>query len=604
MTEERADGQLRQSGFSFALALVLAAAAYWALGYTGLRFGALLHPYVSGPVWPSAGFALALILVYGYRYWPAIFIGALAVNLEVGAALPVAGGIGAAKALSSVFGAYVLKRFADFQPQLARLRDAVSLILVGALACRALSAIVGTGALWAGGMVAEGEFWTLWLNRWIGGAVGVLVVTPFFLAFIEPVGGSRAAKWYAEALILLVLVAAAGAYAFTQIALAPNGRYPLAFIPLPMVVWAAMRFEVRGASVASLALALVSLLGTLQGHGPFALLPRHEAVLLLAMYNGLVAATGLLVAAAVAELRRERSLRAGLDVLRQVFDLLPVGVWITDERGRISVSNPASRRIWGGERQVGPKEYAEYKGWRLPHRTPIETHDWALARALEHGETRIGEEIEIEGLDGARRVIRNSAMPLRDGEGRIAGAIAVNEDITELMRREQHLRELGAIVEQTDDMVVVTDRSGIIEYVNPAFERSTGYSRDEAIGRKAAILKSGEHDQAFYKDLWDTILSGATFQHVVCNRKKTEELYYEEKTISPIRDFRGEITHFVSTGKDITGRIRAEEHIKRLARARGVMAECNRVLVHAAGETKMLEDMCRIVVELGGHHMA
>ncbi len=583
--------------------VLMAAAAYWALGNAGLRFGALLHPYVS-PVWPSAGFALALILVYGYRYWPAIFVGALAVNLEVGAALPVAGGIGAANAFSSVFAVYVLRRFADFQPQLARLRDAVSLILVGALACRALSAMLGTGALWAGGMVAEGEFWTLWLNRWIGGAAGVLVVTPFFLAFIEPVGRSRAAKWYAEALTLLVLVAAAGAYVFTPIALTPYAHYPLAFIPLPVVVWAAMRFEVRGASVASLLLALVSLLGTLQGHGPFASLPRHEALLLLAVYNGLIAATGLLVAATVSELRRERSLRAGLEVLRQVFELLPVGVWITDERGRISVSNPAGRRIWGGERQVGPKEYGEYKGWRLPDRTPIEAHDWALARALEQGETHAGEEIEIEGFDGARRVVRNSAMPLRDGEGRIAGAIAVNEDITELMRRDQHLRELAGIVEQSDDMVVVTDCAAVIEYVNPAFERGTGYGPDEAIGRTPAILKSGLHDDAFYKELWGKLLSGAAFQHIVSNRKKDGTLYYEEKTISPIRDAHGEITRFVSTGKDITERMRAEEHIKRLARARGVMAECNRVLVHASDEMKMLEDMCRIVVELGGHHLA
>jgi diguanylate cyclase (GGDEF)-like protein/PAS domain S-box-containing protein len=583
--------------------LVLAAAAYWALAKAGLRFGTLPHPYVS-PVWPSAGFALALILVHGYRFWPAIFIGALAVNLEAGASLPVSAGIAAANALSSLFAAYVLRRFADFQPQLVRLRDVVSLILVGALACRALTATVGTGALWFGGMVPTGEFWTLWLNRWVGGAVGVLVVTPFFLAFAEPIGRSRGAKWYAEALILVVILAAAGAYVFMPLELMDYAHYPLAFVPLPFVIWAAMRFEVRGASVASLLLALVSLLGTLQGHGPFADLPPHEAVLLLAIYNGMVAATGLLVAGAVSELRRERSLRSSLDVLRQVFDLLPVGVWITDERGRISASNPAGRRIWGGERQVEPKEYGEYKGWRLPGRTPIEAHDWALARAVEKGESHVGEEIEIEGFDGERRVIKNSAMPLRDGGSRIVGAIAVNEDITELIRRDQHLRELAEIVEQTDDMVVVTDRTGVIEYVNPAFERGTGYRPDEAIGKTPAILKSGEHDHAFYRDLWGTIRSGRAFRNVVCNRNRAGELYYEAKTISPVRDTHGEITHFVSTGKDITERIRAEEHIKRLARARGVMAECNRVLVHATDETQMLADMCRIAVELGGYRMA
>ncbi len=459
--------------------VLVAAATYWALAKAGLRFGALLHPYVS-PVWPSAGFALALILVHGYRFWPAIFIGALAVNLELGATLPVAGGIAAANAFSSVFAVYLLRRFADFQPQFARLRDAVSLILVAALACRALCAILGTGALWAGGMVAEGEFWTLWLNRWIGGAVGVLVMAPFFLAFAEPVERSREAKWYAEALVLLVLVAAAGAFVFTPLQPSAHSRYPLAFIPLPFVIWAAVRFEVRGASVASLALASISLLGTLQGHGPFALLPRHEAVLLLAIYNGLVAATGLLVAGAVGEMRRERSLRAGLEVLRQVFDLLPVGVWITDERGRISASNPAGRRIWGGERQLVPKQYGEFKGWRLPDRTPIEAHDWALARALEKSESRIGEEIEIEGFDGARRVIRNSAMPLRDAQSRIAGAIAIHEDITGMkaaeFRRAEHQRlQRDALVREVHHRIKnhLQGVAGLLErhaVANPALE--------------------------------------------------------------------------------------------------------------------------------------
>ena len=601
MVLETVDSRLRHAWY--VASLVVAAATYWALGHAGLRYGAVVNLYVS-PVWPSAGFALALVLVYGYRFWPAIFIGALAVNLEVGASWPVAGGVAAANTLSSLLAVYLLGRCADFQAQLVRLRDVVNLVLIGALLCRAISATFAVSALWLGGMVPEGEFGTLWLNRWIGGAVGVLVVTPFFLAFVEPVGRSRGAKWYAEALVLFVALAAVGAIVFTSLALPAYGHYPLAFAPLPFVIWAAMRFEVRGASVASLLVAAISLMGTLNGQGPFGTITWEEGMLLLAFFNGLVAVTGLLVAGAGAELRRERSMRAGLELIRQTFDLIPVGVWITDERGRISFSNPAGRRIWGGERQVDPKEYDEYKGWRLPDRTPIAANDWPLARAMGKGETHIGEEIEIEGFDGERRVIRNSAMPLRDGESRIVGAIVVNEDITELIRRERHLRELAAIVEQTDDIVVVTDRFGVIEYVNPSFERSTGYSRDEVIGRMPAILKSGAHDKAFYKDLWGTILSGKAFRQVLCNRNKAGELYYETKTISPIRDDRGDVTRFVSTGKDITERIRAEERMGRLARARGVMAECNRVLMHATSETKMLEDMCWIAVELGGYRMA
>ncbi|OGA31937.1 MAG: hypothetical protein A3F75_09880 [Betaproteobacteria bacterium RIFCSPLOWO2_12_FULL_64_23] len=583
--------------------VLLATLAFWVLGYAGLRYGALQHPYVS-PVWPFAGLALALILVHGYRFWPAILVGTLAVDLHAGASWAAAGGIALVNVLITILVVFLLKRFADFQVQLLRLRDIVNLILFGALLARAIGAMLAVGVLWLCGMVPAGEFGMLWLNRWIGGVVGVLVVTPFLLAFTEPVGRSRGAKWYAEGLLLLVVLAAVSAFVFTQLMPLSYAYYPLAFAPLPLVIWAAIRFELRGAAVASLLLAAVSLLGTLDGHGPFAPFPRHEALLLLAVFNGIVAATGMVVAGAVAQMRHERSLRMGLELLRQVLELLPVGVWMTDPHGRIVQTNPAGRKLWGGERLVGPAEYGLFKGWRVANRTPMAARDWPLARAVESGETSLGEQVEIEGFDGERRVIRSSAMPLRNPDRTVIGAIAVQEDITDLVRGEQQLRELATAVEQTDDIVYVTDRSGIIEYVNASFVRSTGFSSDEAIGGTPAIFKSGEHDQVFYKELWSTILSGAAFRQVLCNRTKAGELYYEAKTISPIRDFHGEITKFVSTGKDITERVRAEKHIARLARARGVMAECNRVLVHATDEMEMLEDMCRIVVESGGHHMA
>jgi len=101
--------------------------------------------------------------------------------------------------------------------------------------------------------------------------------------------------------------------------------------------------------------------------------------------------------------------------------------------------------------------------------------------------------------------------------------------------------------------------------VNPAFERRTGYTADKAIGQTPEILKSGEHDRALYKRLWATILAGEPFRHVFVNRKKNGELYYEEKTITPVRDEQGSITHFVATGKDVTERVEAERELARLA---------------------------------------
>ncbi|MCZ7397859.1 MAG: PAS domain-containing sensor histidine kinase, partial [Candidatus Methanoperedens sp.] len=130
---------------------------------------------------------------------------------------------------------------------------------------------------------------------------------------------------------------------------------------------------------------------------------------------------------------------------------------------------------------------------------------------------------------------------------------------TERKRAEEILTKLSSAVQQTADVVVITDRNGAIEYVNPAFEKITGYAKEEAIGKTPKILKSEKQDKKFYEHLWKTILSGEVFHGILINNKKNGEMYHSEKTITPIKDAYGNITHFVSTDKDITERKRAEE---------------------------------------------
>jgi len=131
-----------------------------------------------------------------------------------------------------------------------------------------------------------------------------------------------------------------------------------------------------------------------------------------------------------------------VDLLRNVVDILPVGVWIMDETGKILYGNSAGHRIWAGARYVGVEQFAEYKGWWVATGKRIEAEEWAAARAIRKGETSIDEEVEIECFDGTRKIILNSAMPIRDGENRIVGAVIVNHDITERKRFEEQLREM------------------------------------------------------------------------------------------------------------------------------------------------------------------
>jgi len=124
------------------------------------------------------------------------------------------------------------------------------------------------------------------------------------------------------------------------------------------------------------------------------------------------------------------------------------------------------------------------------------------------------------------------------------------------------IQTLIKAVEQTGDNVMITDKASIIQYVNPAFQKTTGYSKAEVLGSTPKILKSGKHHKEYYENLWSTILSGRIFRSQTTNMNKKGELYIADQTISSIKDELGEITHFVSIWKDITERMKLEERIK------------------------------------------
>ena len=144
---------------------------------------------------------------------------------------------------------------------------------------------------------------------------------------------------------------------------------------------------------------------------------------------------------------------------------------------------------------------------------------------------------------------------------------------------ERRMQTLSSAIEQTDDAVMITDINGIVEYVNPAFERTSGFSSREVLGGKPNLVKSGHHDATFFTTLWETIGNGDTFRDVFINRRKDGELYYEEKTITPVRDEYGKPMHFVATGMDISMRMEAQERLSHLAHHDVLTDLANRALL-------------------------
>jgi PAS domain S-box-containing protein len=144
----------------------------------------------------------------------------------------------------------------------------------------------------------------------------------------------------------------------------------------------------------------------------------------------------------------------------------------------------------------------------------------------------------------------------------IRSTLALHSMQQEQQTAEESLRKLSRAVEQSADSVIVTDRSGIIEYVNPAFEALTGYPRNEVCGKTPRILKSGEQGPDTYQEMWDAILAGNVYRGILVNRKKNGDLYYVEETICPVRDPAGQITHFISNGRDLTERLHLEAELR------------------------------------------
>ena len=129
---------------------------------------------------------------------------------------------------------------------------------------------------------------------------------------------------------------------------------------------------------------------------------------------------------------------------------------------------------------------------------------------------------------------------------------------------------LSRIMEQTSDSVILTDTKGVIQYVNLAFETTTGYCKDEALGKTPRILKSGLHDAEFYRQMWAQFAQGLPFKGMVINRKKTGKLYWAQQTITSLRDETGQLTHFISVSQDITELRKKQEQEFQLQLARDV----------------------------------
>ena len=221
--------------------------------------------------------------------------------------------------------------------------------------------------------------------------------------------------------------------------------------------------------------------------------------------------------------------------------------------------------------------------------------NWArLAETLQRGPVR---NVEVTFLTraGERRTGLMSALPIH-----LRGKqclLTVVKDTTEGRQTEAELGRLSAVVERSNEAVLITGVDGTIVYVNPAFTEITGYTREQALGKNPRFLKSGSQDQKLYKDLWDTILAGKIWHGEMTNRRQDGSLYVQEMTIIPAQDRHGENKHFIGIGLDVTARRETEEQLRQAQKmesvgrlAGGVAHDFNNLLTIIHGYGRLLKE--------------
>ncbi|MDP1783807.1 MAG: diguanylate cyclase [Sulfuricurvum sp.] len=230
-----------------------------------------------------------------------------------------------------------------------------------------------------------------------------------------------------------------------------------------------------------------------------------------------------------------------------------VGIYRMDFSGKVLYVNGALAQILGydsPEELIGKNSASRYK-------EPKQGAEF-MQRLLK--EEHVGN-YEIELLDKHSATVPVMISGMVDGDI-FSGMIM---DMREIKHSRQEIEKLSKAIEQIDDAVVMTNKEGVVTYVNAAFSEHTGYTADEILGKTPRIFKSGEHSKEFYQELWEIILSGKVYRGTFINRKKNGDLYYENKTITPLRDDKNSIVGFVWTGKDVTQETLLHREIERIA---------------------------------------
>ncbi|HEY7170492.1 MAG TPA: MASE1 domain-containing protein [Vicinamibacterales bacterium] len=402
-------------------------------------------------VWAPTGIALATLLLGGRRYWPAIWLGAFVVNAATNAPPWTAAIIASGNTLEALVAARALGRLPSFDPGLRRIADILAFVGIAVVLATAVSATVGVVTLCAAGVQPWPRFTALWFDWWLGDALGALIVTPAILTI------ARCASWRRDAATILAF--AAGTMILTHLVfgrlLGPTA-HPLEYVVFPVVIAAAVTGGLPATTLAVLGASAVAIWNTLRGAGPFAGGSAHQSLILLQTFMGVLSATALLLAAAIAEREgSERREQEAARVLRDRDELLRlaqrsggVATFAWDFQNQIAQCSAEFFRIFGVPGQDGG-EMAVREWAAFVHPADRERMAGHLARALERREPAVAD-YRIVLRDGTVRWLSYAGRLEQTAEGdRMLGTVL---DITARKQAEIVLEEAKIAAESANQL--------------------------------------------------------------------------------------------------------------------------------------------------------
>ncbi len=290
----------------------------------------------------------------------------------------------------------------------------------------------------------------------------------------------------------------------------------------------------------------------------------------------------------------ERQLREQRELLRVTLTSIGDAVMATDAKGIITFMNPVAEKLTGWSLSLATgRPLAEV--FHIVNEYSRMIVDDPVSKVLKTGLiVGLANHTILLQKDGGEVPIDDSGAPILDQNGNILGVVLVFRDISERRRAEAEREKMLMAIEQVGETIVITDPAGNIEYVNPAFERITGYSKAEVIGQNPRILKSGKQDQKFYSQMWGTIAGGKTYNGHIVNRRKDGTLYTDDASISPVMDTEDRLVAYVSVKRDITDQLALEEQFHQAQKmesvgrlAGGVAHDFNNMLGVILGHTEL-----------------